>query len=167
MRMSIAVMTQVWKSSQHQEGALLVLLAIADFADDDGYAYPSVIKLATKARLSERQTQYVLAKLEESGELTRQKNAGPHGVNLYRVLVGGAIIAPVQFATSQVGQGGAVYDIKGVQSIAPKSSYKNRHKDNKYNRHISPKKVLSNKDVTPRAGKDWDDYVQAQAHRLA
>lgn len=85
--MSIRVMSQVWEHSKQQGSALLVLLAIADFADDDGYAYPSVERLAAKARMSPRNVRYVLRQLEESGELAIEAGGGRHRSNLYRVIV--------------------------------------------------------------------------------
>ena len=85
--MSIAVMTRVWSLSKATEGSLLVLLAIADFADDEGRAWPSVGALGKKARLSERQTRYVLRKLETSGEIKTLPSKGPHGCHLFQVIV--------------------------------------------------------------------------------
>lgn len=123
-------MSSVWEHSSAREGALLVMLAIADFADDLGNAYPSVETIANKARLSVRMTQYALKSLVESGELAIKRNAGPRGCHIYRVQIlhpkdlqllqganiagvdadssiesttnsGGAIIAGVQFTTSR------------------------------------------------------------------
>jgi len=37
--MSVRTMARVWEQSQHAGTNLLMLLAIADFADDDGQAY--------------------------------------------------------------------------------------------------------------------------------
>jgi hypothetical protein len=74
-------MSNVWADSQQKEGALLVLLAIADFADDDGRAYPSVIALAKKSRLSERQVIRVVRKLEEDGELRVEREPGRHNTH--------------------------------------------------------------------------------------
>jgi hypothetical protein len=51
--MSVRTLNRVWEASRQTGGALLVLLAIADFADDDGLAYPSISTLARKARLSD------------------------------------------------------------------------------------------------------------------
>ncbi len=107
-------MTDVWAESKQQGGSLLVLLAIADFADESGVAYPSVETLANKSRLSERQTQYVLKSLQDQGELEVMKNAGPRGCNLFRVLK----LHP----RSLQHRGGAVCDIKGVQPTAPEPS---------------------------------------------
>ena len=54
-------MDWVWRFSPHSGSALLVLLALADCAHDDGTnAYPSVATLATKCRLKERQIQHIL-----------------------------------------------------------------------------------------------------------
>ena len=53
-KMSIEVGDRVWKRSSQRGAGLLVLLAIADFANHDGSAYPSIRVLSRKARLSER-----------------------------------------------------------------------------------------------------------------
>lgn len=83
--MSVRTMARVWEQSRHKGSDLLMLLAIADFADDDGYAYPSVPKLAEKCRMSPRNANLVLSVLRESGELDVRQNEGPKGTNLYRV----------------------------------------------------------------------------------
>jgi Helix-turn-helix domain len=67
--MSISIIDRVWHYSKARKGELLMLLAIADFANDDGEAWPSVPTLAKKSRLSERQAQYALRRLVKSGEL--------------------------------------------------------------------------------------------------
>jgi hypothetical protein len=79
-------MANVWAHSQNGGGHLIVLLAIADFADDDGYAYPSMGTLARKARMTERNAQYVVKKLVADGELEVERGAGPKGCNLFRVV---------------------------------------------------------------------------------
>lgn len=83
--MSIRVMNWVWTNSPEKGSALLLLLSIADHADDEGSAYPSVARLASKTRLSERNTQYQLKALCASGSLKILRGAGPKGCNLYRV----------------------------------------------------------------------------------
>lgn len=50
--MSIRTMSKVWECSQHSGSNLLMLLAVADFSDDDGMAFPAVEKLAKKCRMS-------------------------------------------------------------------------------------------------------------------
>lgn len=49
--MSVRTMAKVWELSANRGNDLLMLLAIADFADDDGNAYPSVQTLAHKCRM--------------------------------------------------------------------------------------------------------------------
>jgi hypothetical protein len=68
--MSIDLMSRVWKSDAYQGGTLLVLLALADWADDDGTRiFPKVETLAKKARLSDRQTRNCLKSLRDDGVL--------------------------------------------------------------------------------------------------
>jgi hypothetical protein len=121
--MSIRVMARVWDRSVQAEGTLLVLLAIADYATDEGVAYPSISSLMHRARLSERAVRYALRALESAGELHVELQAGPHRCNLYRVLLAaheGADIAPSspsrrgQFATPK----GAICDTKGATGVA-------------------------------------------------
>jgi len=49
--MSVRSIGRVWDHSAASGSFLLMLLAIADFADDDGNAYPSVPTLARKCRM--------------------------------------------------------------------------------------------------------------------
>ena len=89
--MSVDVMSRVWKHSTQRGGALLVLLALADFADDDGYAWPAVPTIAAKARMTERNARYVLRELEASGEIATTPGGGRHGTSGYIVLAGAEI----------------------------------------------------------------------------
>lgn len=83
--MSVRTMAAVWEKSQHSGTNLLMLLAIADFSDDDGRAYPSVPTLARKCRMKERNARYILADLVDSNELSIQHGKGPRGSNVYRI----------------------------------------------------------------------------------
>ncbi len=85
--MSIAVMTRVWKHSRAKGSALLLLLAIADHADDAGVAYPSVTTLATKIRMTRRNAGKLIAALEAMGEL-RIEGESDYKTHLFRVMTG-------------------------------------------------------------------------------
>ena len=85
--MSIKVSTAVWQGSRHKSGNLLVLLAVADHADDEGFAWPGVPLLAREARLSERHTRRCLNELKASGELEVLPNQAPSGGTLYRICI--------------------------------------------------------------------------------
>jgi DNA-binding transcriptional regulator YhcF (GntR family) len=80
--MSISAMDRVWRLSKASKGDLLIMLAIADFANDAGEAWPSVSTLAKKSRLKERHTQYAIRRLEDLGELKIHKNKGPRGCHV-------------------------------------------------------------------------------------
>lgn len=86
--MSVDVMSAVWKQSKATGTALLLLLAIADNANSEGKAYPSVKRLAQKIRTSERNVQLLLRRLEELGELAIELQAEKRGCNAYYVLLG-------------------------------------------------------------------------------
>ena len=68
--MSIKAMTWVWDNSTQKSTNLLMLLAIADFCNDEGICYPSVPRLAKKCRLQERGARKVIFKLQDVGEIT-------------------------------------------------------------------------------------------------
>ncbi len=93
--MSIHVMNHVWRHSAQKGSTLLLLLAIADHAHDDGTgAYPAVQTLADKVRMTKRNTQRLLHELAETGELIIQLNAGPHSANLYSLAMGVKTLHP-------------------------------------------------------------------------
>ncbi len=84
--MSIREMSRVWNDSEEKGNNLLLLLAIADNANDDGYCFPGVSYLAKKTRQSKRTVVRMLSALEESGEIAiiRKRSRGNH----YMVLSG-------------------------------------------------------------------------------
>lgn len=86
--MSIDVMTAVWRESQSEGRARLVLLAIADYQGEIG-AWPSIATLAQMVNASERSIQRDIRELEVSGELIVLERQAPtrahHKSNLYWV----------------------------------------------------------------------------------
>jgi hypothetical protein len=60
---AINIMAAVWKHSQYREEKLLVLLALADYANEDGVCWPSMRALAAKARITERGAQRIMRRL--------------------------------------------------------------------------------------------------------
>jgi len=91
---SVRTMAKVWEQSAHAGSELLMLLAIADFADDDGRAFPSITRLAEKCRTTSRYAIKLLDALVASGELAIVKHGGVMGrggkTNLYRILLKGS-----------------------------------------------------------------------------
>ncbi len=86
--MSIKIMSEVWESAKVDGAPLLVLLALADYANDNGICWPAVATLAKKTRVSERHVRRILGALERNGNVAIGFREGPMGVNVYKVLVG-------------------------------------------------------------------------------
>lgn len=131
--MSVKVMSRIWQESRQHGGALLVLLAIGDFSDDNGMAYPSVETLAQKARLSESQTHRILRQLQTASEIEVLHGEGPKGCNLFRVkpVLGlpdpptrGVILLPVSLSegVAPMRPGGSAHAPRGVAPVAPEPS---------------------------------------------
>jgi hypothetical protein len=67
--MSVAATNYVWTQSPAEGADRLVLLALADFADEAGNCFGSWGKLEEKTRLARRTVADCLRRLQESGEL--------------------------------------------------------------------------------------------------
>lgn len=117
--MSIRVMSRVWDNSRQEGGRLLVLLALADWANEDGECWPKLPQLATKARMSVRTAQRALLDLEEEGEIERTGAGGRGQPSTYRVLSGkGDNLSPIsepERVTSQTEKG----DKSGAKRVTP------------------------------------------------
>lgn len=87
--MSIRVMSSVWDNFPGAGGSeLLVLLALADWSNDDGLCWPSVAAVATKSRLSRSQAQRVMRGLCDGGfvSVVGNENGGkPGDTRRYRI----------------------------------------------------------------------------------
>ncbi|WP_185802962.1 helix-turn-helix domain-containing protein [Pontivivens nitratireducens] len=84
--MSIKIMSRIWESGGLKPTEKLILLSLADHANDDGVCYPSLARLVAKTGLSERGAQSTIKNLEERGWLQIERNAGPRGCNVFTVL---------------------------------------------------------------------------------
>lgn len=86
--MSIRVMTAIWDSGLYEGGTLLVLLALADWAADDGTkVFPKIATLAEKARLSVRGAQLCMARLKEDGVLVEVEGARRGKATEYKIVL--------------------------------------------------------------------------------
>lgn len=84
--MSIKVMQEVWDNARVTQGTLLVLLSLADSADEKSReCWPAISTIAAKSRLSERQVQRCITELQEAGIVVVTANAGRSGSNLFRI----------------------------------------------------------------------------------
>ncbi len=192
--MSIRVQSYVWEKSKAEGSALLLLLAIADHAHDDGGgAYPSVETLAHKCRQTERNTQLLLRKLEEMGEIITQRAAGPYGCNIYTIPLRGEKISPPLKSSVAGGEKQRTRGVKSsarkVHQFSPEPSDKpstepsvNIYTASPVENSPLPEKALEDetfgalmKDVqervtnfTPRMAQElgelWDEYPDIDAH---
>lgn len=138
--MSIEVMTAVWKLDLPRDEKI-VLLAFADHADDDGFCFPSVGRIAWKCGYSTRSIQRKISDLVNERKILQivgvedHKNGKP---TRYRVLPSkGTVLPPFIAKTfrdklSPGDTGGATPgDTGGAQApdtaVSPESSVSNRH----------------------------------------
>lgn len=118
--MSIDVISSVWKHSKQRGTALLMLIAIADNANEYGEAWPGIDYLAEKCRMKRRNAQLLIKELEDSGELVVARQEGkdtPHGkTNLYTIVTPGALTRHgVQSSTPHAERDAKLYT-RGVQN---------------------------------------------------
>lgn len=86
--MSIKVMSAAWANARVRQGSLLVLLALADYANDNGICWPSVPHLMEKSHISRRHVQRILRELERKGLIAKERIPGRYEPNIYKVLGG-------------------------------------------------------------------------------
>ncbi|HEX8090334.1 MAG TPA: helix-turn-helix domain-containing protein [Blastocatellia bacterium] len=86
--MSIEAMNRVWKQSRSKGSDLLLMLALANYANDKDFCWPGLDSLTERTRMSKRNTQRSLIRLEEAGEIYRVKHFGRGKRSFYIVAVG-------------------------------------------------------------------------------
>lgn len=85
--MSILCMTRVWADAPVKGNDLLVMLALADWCNDQGYCWPAYDTLAEKARVSKSTAIRSIKTLEEKGVLRVERNSGRSQQNTYILLL--------------------------------------------------------------------------------
>ena len=95
--MSIELMARVWREAPFDGNKLLLLLALADMANDGGYCWPSYDTLAKKARISRTHTMNQIRELIAVGWVKKEgrvkkDNNGAQTSNGYWVTI--PVLAP-------------------------------------------------------------------------
>jgi hypothetical protein len=85
--MSIRVMNAVWEHGPADRAQLLLMLALADFSNDVGEAWPSINVLALKARMVPRSVIRGLKDLEMDGWLSVARKTREHKGNSYLIAI--------------------------------------------------------------------------------
>jgi len=129
--MSVKVMTAVFERYPNGGGEMILALALADHAHDDGTkVFPFVKSLAEKTRQSVRAVQYQLRRMEDAGWLilVSAGNGGRGQPNEYRInpeWLKGADFAQLKRVQNEAEKGatddikGANDDMKGCKAFAP------------------------------------------------
>lgn len=142
--MSVKVMAALWDCDKIKSPAELVLaLALADSADrDTNEVVLSMATLSEMARSSERTTQGILKRLAQAGVLEIAYNAGPNGVNKYR-------LTPAESAPRKIG----MTPMSSVSKDVTPSPEKNRD---------TPAESAPRKSLPPEAAV-WNSFPQLPA----
>src|ERR1019366_2066654 len=77
--MSIRIMSAVWQLSEYRNGKRLVLLALADWANDDGVCWPKMPTIAEKAGITERGASGIMRQLVSDGVIEILDAGGGRG----------------------------------------------------------------------------------------
>lgn len=121
--MSITLMARVWKldlgKGDEGRSRKLVLMALADHANDEGYCYPSAAYVGWKTDYSERQIQRILDDLEAQKLIKVAQQHTPTTPRVYQLTLDKAKLKP-EYTRKPSGRGD-IYDTprtRGVTSSA-------------------------------------------------
>jgi DnaD/phage-associated family protein len=78
---SIKLMTAIFESPEPKGAERLVLLSLADNANDEGVCWPSVKTIAKKSAIDERRCHRIIKKLEKLGYLIITERNAANGIN--------------------------------------------------------------------------------------
>lgn len=117
--MSIRIMTAVWQSSPYSGDRLLIHLALADFANDEGECWPSQATIARKARCSVRHVRTTILAMVADGEIEiTEQRLGRRARTSYLLKRGTQFLSADECGTPQQGK---------RKTSASDTTYKNRH----------------------------------------
>lgn len=138
--MSIDLMNQVWKHANLTGTKLIIMLALADMANDEGICFPSIETIAHKARVNKRNTQQHIRDLVADGYISREENfvqSGRQTSNIYKVLpiksgnIGSLPVSPAtgEGVASDRGEDVGSDTPEGVASDIPINPHSNPHNE--------------------------------------
>jgi Helix-turn-helix domain len=131
---SIKIMTLAWSVAVGDHTDKLVLLALADNANDQGDCYPSLTKIAEKCEVSRRTAVYSLQRLEAGGHIDRKLTAGRNTVySVHPTSANGAPVQTVHQCKDDTSANDAPTSANGAPLPLPykPSPSENRHKPSK------------------------------------
>ena len=110
--MSIKIMTKVWEHAPYRQTDLLILLAMADFADDDGKCWPNQETLAAKARCTVETIRTRTKAMIEAGHLEVLTEASSHRSKRY-------LLTPNLLGENALPPNSTVFTPKSDESLPP------------------------------------------------
>lgn len=123
--MSIEAMSWVWKQDVKPAAAKLVLLALADHANPDGYCWPSILRIAGMVGLTSRQVSTHIRSLEAKGLVERgdrRRKDGQYRGWTYTLPIGSEL--PVATGSPATVTSGSGLPVRNPQENPKKNSRK-------------------------------------------
>lgn len=145
--MSIKIMSLVWEKSKHHGSALLLMLALADHADDKGRCWPGMTSLGLKTRMGRRNVVRLMERLEKSGEVIVEVRGGQSASNRYRINVD--LLGSDQLITSD--HTDTTPSVQAITRVVSKRSHESSLTVSKPSRKPSAEKKADNNGLYPLA----------------
>lgn len=156
--MSVRVSTWVWHETTAKGSDLIVLLALADIADDQGHCYPSIKFLAEKCRMGRATVFRRLDVLEEGGLIERIRN-GKRLNNDYLIAVPWAVRSQDETSVrSQIGTG-------EVSPVGRVKSHGRDHKETSVDTSVEPSTRKRSATTIPADWKPTTAHAELAAQR--
>lgn len=142
--MSVKMTSWVWDNGPSKPAEKLLLLALADHADDEGYCYPSLKRLAEMIQTSERYVRKIRDSLIEQNYIRLVKKGGFERSNKYQIVCETGTI--VHSDGTIVPQEGGIYSSTKVNDS---STTVNNRSPGVNNRSPEPSLTINNQNKTP------------------
>lgn len=140
----------------------LILIKLADNANDDGVCWPSYGTIARHCGVDKRTVMRHIKQLEDMGVLAKKHRMTSHGntSNVFQIY----IPAPALTRGDNLSLGGDSSDTRGVTVGSPRGCHP-CHPEPSLEPSLEPKDKSTPKGVMPDAVKKWNDF--ASRHGLA
>jgi hypothetical protein len=132
--MSIKIMSACWDIDNLSHTQKIVLLSLADQANDSGVCWPSMSSTSQRCGLNERSARRVIAELESMGHLSRSFHSGRP--TYYRIHPGHTVTPDIQSPRTQSTL------TPDTQSYTPDTEYTDPGQRSQYNRKESSLTVI-------------------------
>lgn len=167
--MSLKASAWAWCVPVEKASERLVLLALADRADDKGYCYPSVKDICERTSLDRKAVFRALSTFSDRGVVTVQKRKGVHA-NSYTLAVDCPFLGSTEIGTSPNGN-----DPKEEQPLSPNgtdhcpqmgTTIVPKREQEPVNEPINNLPITDREDAPPKArakkGEAWKKWIKVE-----